>query len=551
MPTVPKYQGGVDQNSIPTNRVPMEAPLSAFGGGDAIAGAAKQAETFVTTIQDRLDKTALIEADNQLTLARNDIMAKVREQKRKNAAGAPEIAQKDYNTTVDKIREGLNGRQQQKFDMLAGAAWKNLYEDTSKHMYSEIQAYKKETNLAGIQINQNDAINNYLDDSGNVNYAKIDESLIKQATIRDVEQQDEGYDDSIKSLQNLKDSTETHSAVINNMLAKGMDIKAKEYYGKYQGQIDKEAAKTVINNLEAGSSRVLGVQLADQLFNTPGMSESRALKELEKESNVDARILAESRIRQKYNDVEQGREKSKVYRLTNISNTLDSNGFNLSDPRVASQMQYLDINGKEAVRRYAQQRGFKVDNIEAADAMEDRLLDPTETVQDSEILAGEYSTGTKQKYLDLNREKEGNTEAYQKKVGEYSSEKDLIGIKVKQMGLVNKKMIGNFQDRAKREFKNFKTLTGKSPSTEQKQSIINELAMKQSTGWIGSDYKFNIAPKGSAEIPQAARDQIKSALLSSGKAVTEENIIALYELGELESINEKSSLIDLLAISSD
>jgi len=520
MPSIPKYTGNVQEVGIPTNRVAQEAPLSAFGGGDAVAGAYQAAQGLVQDIEKRIDTTAVIEADNALTEAKNNILNKVRQVKGKDAAGAQDIAQEAWDKEIEKINGNLNPRQQQKFAGLASQGWQQIYSSVQDHTNSELKSWEKNTKMAGIKTAQKDTINRYLTDQGGIDIKLVQENLGKQNAILDTLATSEGYGIGSEQdkLLKLEASTQTHSGVLQDLLSRGLDMDAKKYFNTFKDQIDKEAAKGIIKDLETGATRSIALTAADEAL-AKGLNESQAEKYFKEKfgDNADARVFARSQFGAMFQDKKNGIENGKKQVDISASNYLDKNGGNVTDPAfVAKYWNNADSSQRQAWTNYGDlvQNGFaKRDDPEVKNALRDKLLDPNVEVDDSEIRESKLSTTTKTQLYELNDEKKANSEKYQKMIGEYGSEKDMIGNKAKELGIKNQKYIGAFRTSAQAEIKAEEELIGRKLKTEEKQKIIDKLALKQSTGWFSSDYGFNIKPDQKIkEIPASELSEINAAI---------------------------------------
>jgi len=537
MATVPKYSGNVAQSGFISDRVPQEAPLAAFGGGDAIANVGQAAQGLVQDIEKRIDTTAVIEADNYLTEAKNNILNKVRTFKGKDAAGAQVAAEEDWAKEINKINENLNPRQRQKFAGVASQGWQNVYQSVQDHTNKELKEWEKNTKLAGIMTAQKDAVNNYKTEQGGVDLRMVNESIGKQAAILDAQAVTEGYGigSEQNKLEKLEAATKTHSAVITDMLANGNDLDAKKYFETYKGQIDKESAKGIIASLESGSTRIQAVDLADSLIAQKGMSEKKALDEIrkvyEQDKNVEKREKAESRVKSHFNDVATRDDRSQSDMRKAASNILDKNGYDLSDPKVTLLLEQMNDSGKLAIRSYSNSRGNKSSDLQVLNAAENDLYETDKIFKESEILDLAISPAKKEELNDWNREKRNNTEKWQKRQGEFSTVNKIVKLKADQLGL-KKKDKAFFEESLKKQIKAEQDLRGeKGLTTEEKEKIANDLTTRQALSFRIDPRKYMV---NISDIPSDDLAQIKAAIVAQKLPMTDDIILRFFLQGKDE-----------------
>ena len=85
---IPQYEGDVSLNDIPTNRVPTEAPLSAFGGGEEMSQAFQKTQSLLKEAQVRADKSALRDGELKRTELELDILHGKKDEKGNRTGGA-------------------------------------------------------------------------------------------------------------------------------------------------------------------------------------------------------------------------------------------------------------------------------------------------------------------------------------------------------------------------------------------------------------------------------------------------------------------------------
>ena len=259
MPTVPvSRETSVRSNPLPSARVNTSAPLSAFGGGDALTQSNNAAQNLNNDISGKAldihiqqkayaDEVRTRAADLELSKAETDVQVMVDGMKGKNAFGAPDVMDKEWKTRADKIREGLsNDQQKAQFDKVYMARTASLYDFTKKHVASESKKYDKQLTEAYVVQAQNQAAMNYMDIGPR---GKVDQSiLIQEYTIKRYGKGNGVPEEVIfKSIAEAKSGT--YTAVIGKMIENQQTDEAMAYLESKSDSISDED-KNLIETLQ-------------------------------------------------------------------------------------------------------------------------------------------------------------------------------------------------------------------------------------------------------------------------------------------------------------
>lgn len=483
MPSVPKYQGNIQQQGFKTDRVAQEAPLAAFGGGDAMQGAYSAAQKLVGEVEQRIDQTAIIEADTQMTVARQAVLDKVKSMKMKDAGGAPEEAKKIWDAELEKINSNLIGRQQAKFAGLASQGWQSVYSATEDHVRSESAAWAEQTTKSGIKSKQSLAVNEYKTAQGGTNFNLIEQSLRDQSDIRDAEAATKGYaiDSDINKNNKLADSTETHAAVISDMINSGNDIDAQKYFDRYEKQIDRDAARVLLKDLNRGSSRSSGLQAAYEAVDK-NMSNKKAEKYFNEKfpGNTDAILFARQQYEHLKNQDEVSKTEHRRNVMVNVGKILRENKGRMDDKRLIplfNQMTPADMSSAAGFAGIARNGMVKVSNPQIKAELLAKINNPNIDVGNDEIDMSELSEIDKGKYLELNNEKKSNSPKWQKSHDEFATTQSLISKLAPNSIKKNKQKLGQFSTDVENALEKEKEITGKYPDPEKKRKIIEMMSV--------------------------------------------------------------------------
>lgn len=357
MPVVPRLQNPVQDAALPNVQVGVEAPLAAFGGGDAAAGATKATNDFLQTsidfaseYKDQADKARFEEAVTNLTAIKNELFWNKNTgaflRKENAALGIQEEYGSSYDRYVTDIEKGLsNDRQKNQFRNYASKAKVDFNNDLMKHSFQESEKYKEKIYTNSIQTQQNNAVLNWSNPSEvNKSISEINRLIIEKAGYRfEVDEKghvvgDSNLDENVKATR-AKMTGDTYSKIINRMIDHGDDQAAARTYADLKegiknkfAYLDDNSVNSIESLLADASYRNGSKRISDELISRHGSAEG-AIKEANQmfKKNGDAKLfdLTKERIKSHYSDLEQALKLDGERTARNIVTTLKSNGGDL------------------------------------------------------------------------------------------------------------------------------------------------------------------------------------------------------------------------------
>lgn len=269
MPQVPRYDSPqVQSAALPNVKVNTEAPLSAFGGGQAVAqageatrGLGKQVFDIAQAEKKKADDIAFMDADLEALKAKTDLEIQAKNMQGKDAAGASDYVSKEWQTRASKIKDSLtNDDQRMAVDKALARHYEDLNRTVQVHQNDEFQKYDLSQTLSYVDHSRQEAVENYKDP------ARIEQSLYnQQAAVTKLLSRkgiEEGSPTAIKMREEVE--SKTHTEVINRMLADQNDIAAEQYWNKNKDKIHDKEHDSLAKNIEEGSVRGKSQRLADQ-----------------------------------------------------------------------------------------------------------------------------------------------------------------------------------------------------------------------------------------------------------------------------------------------
>lgn len=302
---VPSYGGlKVTPSALPGPRLSPDAPLEAFGGGPHIEKASRLIEEINVREKRRADEIAVLEGDRKLGEFENTTLyhpeTGVLNRRGKDAMGLPEKVSDDFNKAVDEISAGMgNDDQRVAFGRFARARKFELDKHVQRHVFTEIREHDKAETNAYVAVERDLATQNVTDP------ARVQLSIDRQtAALRDFARRN-GYDlNSAVVTKLVSDATsDTHTAVINRMLAGGLDLAAKDYYDKNKAQIDGKDATALEKSLQVGLVRGESQREADRIMAVEGVTREIALADVRKIKDPQVRDAANALVNNRFNEI--------------------------------------------------------------------------------------------------------------------------------------------------------------------------------------------------------------------------------------------------------
>jgi hypothetical protein len=336
MPTVPRYnQPQLKDQALPGARVTTDAPKEAFGGGPstealgkAASGLAGQVVDYGQEVKKQADDLATTEAYEKTVRLKLDLFYNPQtgayNRKGKDALGAHEEYQKQFETGADEIEKSLaNDDQRAMYKRIRSQQGLELDGSLQRHTFGEIQRFDEETTKASIATQREDAVLNFHVPG------KVDQSVKTQREMIEANGYRQGKSRDVIDLEIKEAESQTHTAIINRMLANGQDMTAKSYYTKYKGALDAKDVTSVERALEDGTMRGESQRASDAImreYSDLGAAREavKQIKDPKLRDAVDDRVRSEFGFREKEATVFRGKNFMEVYSL--LENTKKQKG---------------------------------------------------------------------------------------------------------------------------------------------------------------------------------------------------------------------------------
>ena len=304
MPTAPRAERRVLDAPVPGVRVSAAPTEDTYGGqiGDTVARAAVRMYDLQTRSS---DNAAVVEAETKANDEQLRIQQEIRAFRGKEAANAPEYGREQWSKVHEQILGSLaNDRQRAMFHSIALQKGEIINRGALAHFNEEDERFQQETFKANI--------------ASSINVARANaESPVAVAFEKDLQKQriDEHaakygytgtprYDEALTTVQSA-----TNTAVIQGLLDKGQDLRAKAYYDQIikdekanpgKLQFTAEQRGVVDKALLAGSTSGESRRQAQSLIATHGIEtvEQRRniLKAIDNISDVKVADLTRQRV---------------------------------------------------------------------------------------------------------------------------------------------------------------------------------------------------------------------------------------------------------------
>jgi hypothetical protein len=350
---VPKYDGGVQEQSAPNVRVNTQAPIEAFGGGDLAAAptrALQQTAEIVDRERQKADQTRVLEADTEINNYKTNLFYDPKEgvitKRGRDAFGAQEEYAPKLKQKIDELAGKLSSpAQRQAFLERANRHQADFDNLLQKHTYAESEKYDDEVTDANLKSTQNDVVLNHQDPQAVVlGQARMQEVISQYAARRG------------KSPEWVKEQVEstvskTNAAIVDRMLANGSDVEAEEFFKNNRQSFRAEDLKQV--EAKVAESSLLGkAQRVSADVMSRGLTLTQAIAEANQLENPKEKAAVKEQIRMDYARRESDLDLDQKRTFQIAAKKLDASGGDLK--AIAPELATLDVDQQDALKKRAQ-----------------------------------------------------------------------------------------------------------------------------------------------------------------------------------------------------
>jgi hypothetical protein len=381
VPRVPDYGaprvrsqglGNVRRQAQPTPDAFGAAASRAMGqfGEVVAAGAGQVATMLVQAEQQRQDRVALTAAQRAL----GDLEIQVttspeygyRNVRGKDALGAKRPTMERFDQQAAMIESTLNARQLELFIPVKERQRQQLVQGLDEHGLRELQQYEKGEALSSIVTAQTLAAQNALrpdriaEQVGTIERVIADHS--RALGLTGPEQQGAFKREQLSKL---------HEGVLLELLAKGRDVDAKDYFYEVRQQIEGSSLPRLTDMVEQGASDITGLRAAETVYarfapanDTDAVEMDKMLDALTEQYQNDPRTLkaAKAYLSDKVQAVNAAR-RSRDAERDNVVWTNIFNGRSLSQVASTAEFQSLPGAEKDRIRLYYQRQAEHASNL--------------------------------------------------------------------------------------------------------------------------------------------------------------------------------------------
>jgi len=355
MPTVPRYNSGqVEERALPNARVATDAPIEAFGGGasqDRLAQATQQsfkiAEKIFQEEKQKADDTMTQKAYTELGRRRQKLGEEAFTKKGEGAIGVVDEYVPLFDKDADDIEKNMlkSDSQRALFRRIREQEKRQFTEQLGRHSFVEKERFADETAVAGVQFEQDDAIQNYQEPG------RIQQAIGRQMAFIDSRSQGKPKE----FIENMKReaASKTHAGVIERMLSNGQDMQAAEYYKQIKPQMGGMYQSRIEKALEDGSLRGQSQRMSDQIiseYSDLGAAREavRQIKDPKLRDAVDDRVRSEFSIRSQQETVARGKNFMEAYSI--LEQTKKANGVVHVEDIPQAQWSQMTPDQRDAAR---------------------------------------------------------------------------------------------------------------------------------------------------------------------------------------------------------
>ncbi len=554
MPTVPRYEAGVQEKPLPAARVTTDAPsLEAFGGGASALAVGQETQRLgdlsyklAEAEKAKADDIATIEFQTKLSSKKQELFWDPKTgafgRKGKDALGAREDYGSQFDKYADDLEKGLSSNTQR--EMARKIRMKERLEldgQIEHHTFGEMQTFQKQTVQAGIATARNDGILNYSDPAKVQDSIRLQEALIYQDAA--------GKPPAMLQYEIETARSKTHSEVVTRMLDNGQDLTAKAHFEQNRAMFTGEDAAKMEKSLKEGSLRGESQRQSDAILAKHSDMQS-ALAEAKQVQDPHIRDAVTERVKDEFGlrKVAETQRVESLYK--NAADIIDKTGN--VDQIPPAQWSQFPLSDRAALKAYAKNRregtqpetswgdyyGLKIQasNPQGREEFKKMNLMPYRPIMaDAEF----KDLITLQTGLRNGDEKAG------KALDGFMTDQQIVNDSLLAAGIDSTPTAGkkdatrvmNFRRQVDVQVRAVQERTGKKATNEEVQSIVDNLMVKGVTEehWYGNKKKpaFELADGEKLDltvkdIPKGDRAKIEEALKRRNIAVTEDKILDLY-----------------------
>lgn len=550
MPKVPSLDRSVAESALPSLRSKVETSTETFGGGKSAEALGNATEKMVGQVQkmaleekQRADDTVVKELYSKAVNAKNRLQYDSKNgaftRRGKNAAGIVEEYGSLFDKEMDELEKGLvNEDQRHLFQAMRQRERMEFDTGLHRHMGNELKAYEIETNKAVGKTARDEMLLNFRDPD-KVAHA---ESMLT-AAVMDLARLD-GVHGTEAGNRVKAAVSDAHKGIITRMLSQGDDLSAKRYYEdlKKKDYFTPDDLKDLDNTMKEGSTQGASQRLADELWAKHG-GFAGAMKAVKNAAtDPDVRDQTEARLRQRMRDADDIKKKNEEYLYKHATDLIDKARAEGKDPMSAVPphvMASLPPEQKNGVRRYAagEERESSLPEFQNYTLMAATPETRQKFMQTDFAKISSLSVKDQRHFMEM-QAKIAKGESVDEKLGGFLTASQIVEKSMDELSMKDKEERAQVLKKASLEAEKFEKQTGRKPSQEEVQGIVDKLVMPVITdkGFFfdstkkvyALDDNDQIQDVKFSDIPRSEKKKIQDALAKARKPFSEGAVVDLY-----------------------
>lgn len=360
MPEIPQYgEPQVRSAPLPGVRVAESQPLEAFGGGPSAAAPSRAVAQNMQVLEARAEQkyrtgveVESMEIASKLAAEETRLKLGLENVKGKDAQAAADKSLVDFDEFYKGINKGI-----QNDDVRVRAQGhflkykQSLNESGQTYAAGQVRQWDDQTTKALVKTEQDAA-------QADPSPARVELSILRQKAAMDDYGRRNGLPPEAIEQHNQQLESATHRVVLDQMLAKGQDRAAKEWYDAYQNFLVGDDAKHAAEAVNHGSYLGDATRETDRIFAEGGqdLTMDDVRKETGKIDDGKLRKMVEDLARERITDRRQSKHQSAMDTYEKAARLVDANPDKKPETIVppgdwvALPAEYRDALNKRSVR---------------------------------------------------------------------------------------------------------------------------------------------------------------------------------------------------------
>lgn len=562
MPRVPRAQEQVQEAALPGGKLNTGAPLDAFGGGQAAAGAATSARslgqelnTYVADERNAADAVVIQNADletarEKLRLLKAPGTGALSIQGQETL-GLPDSVGGAFSKYTDGVKKNLTAGQRNAYDRLVLGHRRDIDETLGSHIFSEMRKFDDSTTSARIQTAREEATLNFNDPK------KVAQNIEQQKQLLRARADRSGLaGTSIPpeelAIQLADASSKTQTAVVSRMLIAGNDQQARAYYETIKQ--DLTSADAVQLEKAMRQSTVLGEsQRHASTIMQKAKGEGAALEQARELKDPDVQKATVDEIRTRYAEQKRLEKGEAEQAMQDASTIVEQTRDARAVPRALWAQ--LPINERHALENRSRQLREGVEPVTDWSlyySLKTRASSPATRegfLQENLYLyRAELDDASFKELTGLQAsERRGGDEASRKELDGYRTSSEIVNTGLNAIGIdptpkpgsKDAQKVASFRNLVDNRIRAEQRRTGKQASTQDVQAIVDDLVIKAKipnatlggvpipfTGSTIRAYEAMALKK--SDIPGIEIHKLEAALKRAGRPASDGEVIDAY-----------------------